>query len=117
LSAGGSVASLPAVSKRLAMLEKLAAAGQADAFARYALGMEYRSAGRPDDALNAFAELRRLDPTYVPVYLMAGQVLSEAGKRPEAAEWLRAGVEAARAKGDAHALGELEGLLDQVEGS
>jgi predicted Zn-dependent protease len=98
------------------MLESLVAAGKADAFARYALGMEYRSAGRPDDALRAFADLRQADPTYVPVYLMAGQVLVEAARRPEAVEWLRAGVEAARAKGDAHALGEIEALLEQAGG-
>jgi predicted Zn-dependent protease len=96
------------------MLESLAASGKADAFARYALGMEYRSAGRADDALRAFAALRRDEPSYVPVYLMAGQVLADAGRRDEAVEWLRAGVEAARAKGDAHALGEIEALLDQV---
>ncbi len=104
------------MSKRLAMLESLVAAGKADAFARYALGMEYRSSGRPEDALRAFADLRVADPAYVPVYLMAGQVLAEAGRRPEAAEWLHEGVRAAQAKGDAHALGELESLLAQVEG-
>lgn len=98
------------------MLESLVAAGKADAFTRYALGMEYRSAGRPDDALRAFAELRQADPGYVPVFLMAGQVLLEAGRRPEAAEWLRAGVEAAKAKGDSHALGEIEALLEQAAG-
>jgi predicted Zn-dependent protease len=99
------------------MLESLVAAGKADAFARYALGMEYRSAGRPEDALRAFADLRAAEPSYVPVYLMAGQVLAEAGRAPDAVEWLRAGVEAARAKGDSHALGEIEALLEQVGGA
>ena len=104
----------PDPSKRLAYLEQLAATGKADSFARYALALEYRNAGRTADALSAFEALRAVDDGYVPMYLMAGQMLIEAGHRAEARVWLEAGLVVARAKGDGHALGEIEGLLGQL---
>jgi hypothetical protein len=44
---------------------------------------------------------------------MCGQMLADAG-RPEAREWLEAGVKTATAKRDTHALGELEAALDAL---
>jgi hypothetical protein len=44
---------------------------------------------------------------------MCGQMLADAG-RAEAREWLEAGVSAARAKRDTHALGEIEAALDAL---
>ena len=105
------VQSCAAMNKRLAMLEKLTQSGSADAFAFYALGMEYRKEGRVDDAVRTFAELRARDNAYLPVYLMAGQTLAGAGRAEEAREWLTAGIDVARAKGDGKTLGELESEL------
>lgn len=99
------------MSKRLAMLEKLTAAPSADSFAWYGLALEYRSLGRVQDALKAFETLRGRDPAYVPMYLMAAQLLSQEGRGDEARAWASAGVEQARKKGDTHAIGELESLL------
>lgn len=99
------------MNKRLAMLEKLTQAASADAFAFYALGMEYRKEGRVDDAVRTFAELRARDNAYLPMYLMAGQALAEAGRADEAREWLSAGIDIARTKGDSKTLGELESEL------
>jgi predicted Zn-dependent protease len=89
----------------------MVASDKADAFAYYGLAMEYRKAGRIDDALATFTTLRSREPSYLPMYLMAGQMLIEHGRGPEAAEWLRAGVELAREKGDMKTLGELESAL------
>ena len=102
------------MSKRLAVLEKVIAAGQGDSFAWYGLAMEYRTLGRFEDALRTFTTLRQNDPDYVPQYLMAGQLLSEQGQPEQAREWIQQGIERARAKGDGHALSELESLLAQV---
>lgn len=99
------------MNKRLLFLEKLVQDGQADSFARYALGMEYRKEGRTEDAVAAFTALRDADPDYVPQYLMAGQLLIEVSRAEEARAWLEAGVAAAQRKGDAHALGELQSAL------
>lgn len=97
--------------KRLLFLEKLVEGGKADAFARYALALEYAGRERIDDAVTTFEGLRAVDPTYVPMYLMAGQVLAKAGRSEAARSWLEEGVVAAKKKGDTHALGEIQGVL------
>src|SRR6266480_4055022 len=101
-------------SRRLEYLLKLTSGGGAtggDPFAWYGLAMEYRSLERYDDALAAFEALRSREPGYVPMYLMCGQMLEKMGRSVDARAWLGAGIEAARSKGDAHALSELEGAL------
>jgi hypothetical protein len=103
------------MNKRLAMLEKVTASPQADSFAFYCLGMEYRKEGRVDDALGAFETLRGRDPGYLPMYLMAGQMLREASRLADAAVWLKQGIELATEKRDSKALGELESELATVE--
>ena len=98
-------------SKRLEVLLKMTASPSADSFAWYALGMEYRGLGRVDDALATFEKLRTQDASYVPMYLMCGTMLVEAGRRDEARGWLESGLGVAREKRDTHAAGELEGAL------
>jgi predicted Zn-dependent protease len=93
------------------MLKKLTASGSADSFAWYALAMEYRKEKQLDDALRTFETLREKDPDYVPMYLMAGQMLLEAERNGEAVPWLEQGIVKARARGDMKALGELEQAL------
>jgi predicted Zn-dependent protease len=105
---------MPDVNKRLAFLEHAVKTGTADSFARYALGMEYRNAGRVDDALATFAELRSKDPGYLAMYLMVGQMLTEAARKSEAIEWLEAGIVLATERSDGKALGELETALGEA---
>ncbi len=104
------------MNKRLAMLEKLTASAQADSFAFYCLAMEYRKEGRVDDAIGAFETLRKRDAAYLPMYLMAGQMLREAARLADAATWLKQGITLAGEKNDGKALGELESELATVEG-
>ena len=104
-----------AMNKRLAMLEKLTASAAADSFAFYCLGMEYRKEGRVDDAVSTFTTLRTRDAGYLPMYLMAGQMLRESSRLAEAATWLEQGIELARQKNDSKALGELESELSTVQ--
>jgi hypothetical protein len=104
-----------AMNKRLAMLEKLTASAAADSFAFYCLGMEYRKEGRVDDAISTFTTLRTRDAGYLPMYLMAGQMLREASRLGEAATWLEQGIDLARQKSDSKALGELESELSTVQ--
>ncbi len=100
--------------KRLAALEKMIAGGQSDPFAHYALGMEYRKVGRVADALATFTSLRGKSPGYLPMYLMAGQMLIADGRREEARSWLEAGIVLAREQGDGKAQGELESALAEA---
>lgn len=95
------------MSRRLEFLLDLTSKS-ADPFAWYGLAMEYRSLSRLDEALATFEQLRARAPEYVPMYLMCGQVLESLGRIEEARSWFGSGIEAARAKGDGHALSELE---------
>jgi tetratricopeptide (TPR) repeat protein len=101
-------------SKRLMVLEKMTSAGSKDPFAWYGLALEYKSLGRADEAVATFEKLRTLDASYVPQYLMCGSMLLDLGRVDEARAWLDAGVSTARAKGDGHALSELEDALARV---
>ena len=102
------------MSKRLEMLEKLTASGNADSFTWYALALEYKSLERVDDAMGAFQRLREIDPAYVPMFLMAGAMLQGAGRLEEARAWIRTGIETARSKGDDHAASEMSELLERI---
>lgn len=97
--------------KRLLFLEKVTSEGTEDPLAWYGLAMEYRKLERWDESLQTFTTLRSRKPDYVALYLMCAQMLIEASRQPEARTWIEAGMEAARAKGDSHALGELESAL------
>ncbi len=99
------------MSKRLEMIEGLIAKGSEDPFHWYARAMELRSLGRLEDALTAYGEVREKFGSYVPTYLMAGQVCLELGKNSDARTWLEQGITTAKAEGDAHALSELEAAL------
>ncbi len=101
------------MNKRLALLEKLVAAGSADSFTYYALALEYRRESRVDDARGVFDQLKARDREYLPMYLMAGQMLNEAGQGELARSWLEAGITVARERGDGKTLGELESELAQ----
>jgi tetratricopeptide (TPR) repeat protein len=102
------------MSKRLELLEKMTSSGKADSFAWYGLALEYRSLGRKDEAIRTFETLRAKDAAYVPMYLMAGQILLELCRTDEARDWVTCGIAEAQKKHDAHALGELESLAAQL---
>jgi Tfp pilus assembly protein PilF len=99
--------------KRLAFLESLVSSGKADSFARYALALEYDKQGRADDALSQFEGLRKDDPKYLPMYLMAAKLLNRRGCTETAADWIAAGVGLARSVGDAKAVNELLAELER----
>ena len=97
---------------RLGMLEKLVVAKPEDPFPKYGLAMELKKLDRPDDAVAAFERLLAAHPSYVPSYLMFGNLLESLGRAPRAAEVYGLGIDAARASGDDHAIGELQSARD-----
>jgi predicted Zn-dependent protease len=97
--------------KRLLFLEDLTQKGSTDALAWYGLAMEYKSRGRVEDAMKAFDALKTHHPSYVAMYLMAGETLGKAGKQTEARAWYEEGIACAKKAGNSHALGELESAL------
>lgn len=95
----------------LAILEQ----DPSNTFARYALGMEYSSAGRTDDSLREFRALLQTDANYANAYFMGAQALHAAGREPEAITWLRDGIACAARVGNRHAQSEMQALLDELE--
>lgn len=103
------------MNKRLAYLEKVTQEGTDEPLAWYGLAMEYRKLERWEEALQAFTALRTRKPDYVALYLMCGQMLAEIARKDEARAWMEAGMVAAKAKGDTHALSELESALSTLD--
>lgn len=102
------------MSKRLEMIEAMIAKGSTDPFHHYARAMEFRALERKDDALAAFSDVRARFPDYVPSYLMAAQLAIDLGRAELAREWLAAGMAAASRASDAHAMDEMQSLLDSI---
>ena len=84
-------------------------------FPRYALALEYKNGGEPELAVETFRALMEKLPAYVPTYLQFGMLLEQQGRIEEARAVLTKGVDAARAAGDNHALGEIQGILSGLD--
>jgi predicted ATPase len=93
------------------MLEQMIARGSSDPFVHYARAMELRTLGRSADAVSAFDDVCGRFPTYVPSYLMAGQLAIELAAYDRARDFLTRGLAAAQAAGDDHAASELSAAL------
>lgn len=99
---------------RIATFQSFIARAPGDPFPRYGLAMELKSRGDLAAAWTAFSELLEKFPDYVPTYLMAGGTLVALGRRDEAAEIYRRGIDVAARKADPHARGELESALQET---
>lgn len=99
---------------RIATFQSFIARAPGDPFPRYGLAMEHKSRGDLAAAWAAFSDLLEHFPDYVPTYLMAGGTLAALGRRDDAADVYRRGIDVATRKGDAHARGELETALTEA---
>jgi hypothetical protein len=92
-------------------IEAMLADEPGDVFLRYSLAMELDKEGNHDASLARFSELTCDAPPYVPAFFMAAQQLARLERVNEARTFLREGIEAARAQGNAHAAGEMSEFL------
>lgn len=99
---------------RVATLKQVLDANPNDAFARYALGLEYSGSGDTDAALAEFQRLLAAHPDYTNGYFMAAQTLVRADRSDQARAMLRQGIECARRTRNQHAQAEMEGMLDEL---
>jgi tetratricopeptide (TPR) repeat protein len=76
--------------------------------------MELKARGELNEAWATFEELIAKFPDYVPTYLMAGGTLVALGRKDEAADTYRKGIEVATRRGDQHARRELEAALAEI---
>lgn len=100
---------------RVATLKEILDQNPQDAFARYALGLEYSGGGETEEALRHFKLLLESNPDYTNGYFMAAQTLAKAERKDEARDMLLHGIECARRTRNQHALAEMEGMLDELE--
>jgi predicted Zn-dependent protease len=100
---------------KIERLKEIVAMDPRNSFARYGIAMEWVSRGETAAALSEFETLLANDPDYTPGYFMAAQTLAGAGRRPEAIERLKAGISCAARDGNAHALSEMQAMLDELE--
>ena len=97
---------------RLEVLQGYVSASPNDSFVRYGLAQEHLNRGEPEQALEQFRELLRLNPNYSAAYYHAGQALEKTGRTEEAREMYRQGIEVTTRLGDLHAKSELQAALD-----
>ena len=102
---------------RVATLKQILDGNPDDAFARYALGLEYSGAGETDSALAEFQLLLAAHPDYTNGYFMAAQTLARAERQDEAKGMLQQGIDCARRTSNQHALAEMEAMLDELGGT
>lgn len=100
---------------RVAALKDILQANPDDAFARYALGLEYSGADQTDAALAEFERLLAAHPDYTNGYFMAAQTLARVQRNEDARDMLRQGLECARRTRNQHALSEMQAMLDELD--
>jgi Tfp pilus assembly protein PilF len=102
-------------SERAAQLKEILQQDPANTFARYALGMEYSSAGEVEAAVTEFRTLVENSPDYANAYFMAAQALARVPDRTaDVVRWLESGIAAARRSGNRHAESEMQQMLDEL---
>jgi tetratricopeptide (TPR) repeat protein len=99
---------------RLEQLQKLAAQSPDDPLAHYAVGLEHFNLARYPEAVGAFEKALAADPKYVAAYYHKARAEIRAAQQPTARETLTAGIEAAKAAGDAKTAREMKELLDTI---
>ena len=97
---------------RISTLQEILKDNPSDAFARYALGLEYSSTGDAEAALAEFNQLLAAHPDYTNGYFMAAQVLERAGRIAESRRMLEQGIACARESNNRHAQSEMEDMLE-----
>lgn len=100
---------------RLQKLKEMEAEKPDDAFLKYAIALEYVSAGADDEAKPYFELLLQKFPGYVATYLHVGGLYERMGKVTEAMDAYKKGMEVARQLGDTKTLGELNEALQLAE--
>jgi len=100
---------------KIAGLKEILALDPKNSFARYGIAVELANRGEVDAAVAEFDQLLAQDPDYTAGYFMAAQTLAKAGRNPEAIERLKSGISCAARTGNRHALGEMQGMLDELD--
>jgi len=99
-------------SERINILTEIVRQNPKDALALYALGLEYKSLGDNEKALDYFERLLKLDPENVPGYFQKALVHLNLGQKDEAIKVLTAGIPKAVETGQLHARDKMRERLE-----
>lgn len=86
-----------------------------DSFSRYALALEYDSAGETQLAIATLLELIERNAKYIPAYHQLGKIYSRQNQSQEAKTIYRRGIETATSPDDFHERKEMEEELEELE--
>jgi Tfp pilus assembly protein PilF len=86
-----------------------------DTFLLYAVAMEYKKRNQPKEAIQMFDQVIQHDWGYCYAYHQKGLVLESLGDVDTARQAYRAGIDAAKRKGDQHAAEEIAAALSMIE--
>ncbi len=100
---------------RRQQIEEMLADMPNDAELHYMLAMEHVSTGDDAGAVRCFEALLAVAPEYPPAYHQAGRALHRLGKTVEARLMLQRGIPIALRRGQEHAAGEMQELLNNLE--
>jgi tetratricopeptide (TPR) repeat protein len=99
----------------LEQLHALLAADPSDPFVLYGLAQEHARRKEYAPALEFYDRCLAADPSYCYAYFHKARAQEALNRPADAAATLREGQRAAKAAGDAHALAEISGYLDEIE--
>ncbi len=102
------------MSTRLEKLQEMATRKPDEAFPLYGLAMEYKTAGRHQEAAKTFQSLLEHHPTYTPAYLHYGRTMLELGEEAEAERIYRDGIQRCERANQQHAKEELQQALNEL---
>jgi Tfp pilus assembly protein PilF len=100
---------------RLQKLKEMEAEKPDDAFLKYAIALEYVSAGADNEAKPYFELLLEKFPDYMATYLHLGALYERSGELKAAISVYKKGMEVAKQAGDSKALSELNEALQLAE--
>ena len=100
---------------RLDQLRQMLEADPDAVFLNFGLAMEYVKTDQPEQALEQFSRVTQIDPDYAVGYFQHATTLVNLGRKTEAAEVLRQGIDAARRTHDNHAAAEMGEMLTLLQ--
>jgi len=101
-------------SNRLEQLLTFLENSPGDAFISFAIAKEYEGMNELDKALASYEALVKSNPDYVGTYYHLGKLYENLEKFEAAETTFEAGILVAKAAGDKHSAGELQGALDML---
>jgi tetratricopeptide (TPR) repeat protein len=103
------------MSERLEKLRQMLERDPNDAFLLYGIALEHKKLGEAQTAIEYLDRVIAKDAGYCYAYHQKGLIHESTGDTEAAKAAYRAGIDAARQKGDAHAQSEIEGALEMIE--